>query len=114
MVGAFASGRILNPRTAHSQYMGGMIWGIGSALHEKTEIDPRASRYVNSNLADYMIPVNADIGEVRIPRLMRFHRRIEDSQGTHYDGLDEGGQSVHFFECGPFELHHDYLRLSTS
>jgi xanthine dehydrogenase YagR molybdenum-binding subunit len=66
MVGAFASGRILNPRTAHSQYMGGMIWGIGSAIHEQTEIDPRTSRYVNANLADYMIPVNADIGEVRI------------------------------------------------
>src|SRR6202453_3547932 len=66
MVGAFASGRILNPRTAHSQYMGGMIWGVGSAIHEQTEIDPRASRYVNANLADYMIPVNADIGEVRI------------------------------------------------
>ena len=39
MVGAFASGRIINPRTANSQYMGGMIWGIGSALHEQTEID---------------------------------------------------------------------------
>ena len=66
MVGAFASGRILNPRTAHSQYMGGMIWGIGSAIHEQTEIDPRASRYVNANLADYMIPVNADVGEVHV------------------------------------------------
>ena len=66
MVGAFASGRILNPRTAHSQYMGGMIWGIGSAIHEQTEIDPRTSRYVNSNLADYMIPVNADVGEVHV------------------------------------------------
>ena len=66
MVGAFASGRILNPRTAHSQYMGGMIWGVGSAIHEQTEIDPRASRYVNANLADYMIPVNADVGEVHV------------------------------------------------
>jgi xanthine dehydrogenase YagR molybdenum-binding subunit len=66
MVGAFASGRILNPRTAHSQYMGGMIWGVGSAIHEQTEIDPRAARYVNANLADYMVPVNADIGEVKI------------------------------------------------
>jgi xanthine dehydrogenase YagR molybdenum-binding subunit len=66
MVGAFASGRILNPRTAHSQYMGGMIWGICSAIHEQTEIDPRTSRYVNSNLADYMIPVNADVGEGHI------------------------------------------------
>jgi xanthine dehydrogenase YagR molybdenum-binding subunit len=66
MVGAFASGRIMNPRTAHSQYMGGMIWGIGSALHEQTEIDPRAARYVNANLADYMVPVNADVGEVHV------------------------------------------------
>jgi hypothetical protein len=44
----------------------GMIWGIGSAIHEQTEIDPRTSRYVNANLADYMIPVNADVGEVHI------------------------------------------------
>jgi xanthine dehydrogenase YagR molybdenum-binding subunit len=43
-----------------------MIWGIGSAIHEQTEIDPRTSRYVNANLADYMIPVNADVGEVHI------------------------------------------------
>lgn len=66
MVGAFAAGRIMNPRTAHSQYMGAMIWGVGSALHEATEIDPRNARYVNDNLADYMIPVNADIGAVDV------------------------------------------------
>ena len=66
MVGAFASGRIVNPRTAHSQYMGGMIWGIGSALHEQTEIDVIAARYVNTNLADYLIPVNADVASVTV------------------------------------------------
>ena len=66
MVGAFAAWRIMNPRTAHSQYMGGMIWGIGSALHEQTELDTLSARYVNTNLADYLIPVNADIGEVKI------------------------------------------------
>jgi xanthine dehydrogenase YagR molybdenum-binding subunit len=76
MVGAFASGRILNPRTAHSQYMGGMIWGVGSAIHEQTEIDPRASRYVNANLADYMIPVNADVGEVHIIMIRKRIRRL--------------------------------------
>jgi xanthine dehydrogenase YagR molybdenum-binding subunit len=42
-------GRILNRRTAHGQYMGGTIWGVGSVIHEQTEIDPRTSRYVNSN-----------------------------------------------------------------
>lgn len=65
-VGAFAAGRIVNPVTARSQLMGGMIWGISAALHEATEIDRRAARYVNKNLADYLIPVNADIGDVDV------------------------------------------------
>lgn len=66
IVGAFAGGRIINPRTAHSQLMGGMIWGISSALHEETELDLGAARYINDNLADYLVPVNADIGEVEV------------------------------------------------
>src|SRR5207237_2290735 len=66
IVGAFAAGRIMNTRTARSQLMGGMIWGIGSALHEATEIDPRNARYVNDNLADYLIPVNADIDQLEV------------------------------------------------
>jgi xanthine dehydrogenase YagR molybdenum-binding subunit len=66
IVGAFAAGRIMNPRTAHSQLMGGMIWGIGSALHEHTEIDKREARYMNNNLAEYLIPVQADIGQVDV------------------------------------------------
>ena len=66
MVGAFAAGRLMNTRIVHSQLMGGMIWGISSALHEVTEIDKRNARYVNDNLADYMVPVNADVEEVKI------------------------------------------------
>lgn len=66
MVGAFAAGRLMNTRTARSQYLGGMIWGVASALHEATEIDKRNARYINDNLADYMIPVNADVSEVDI------------------------------------------------
>jgi xanthine dehydrogenase YagR molybdenum-binding subunit len=66
IVGAFAAGRLMNTRTARSQYMGAMIWGISSALHEATEIDPRVARYVNDNLADYMIPVNADIQQLEV------------------------------------------------
>ena len=61
IVGAFAAGRIMNPRTAHSQLIGGTIWGIGSALHEHTEIDKREARYTNDNLAEYLIPVSAVI-----------------------------------------------------
>src|SRR5258707_10682615 len=66
IVGAFAGGRIMNERTARSQYMGGMIWGISSALHEATEIDHKRGRYINDNLADYLVPVNADIDKMEI------------------------------------------------
>ena len=63
-VGAYAAGNIVNPKTAKSQLMGGQIWGLSSALHEATEIDPRAARYTNADLAEYLIPVNADIEEI--------------------------------------------------
>ncbi|TPL78953.1 xanthine dehydrogenase family protein molybdopterin-binding subunit [Mesorhizobium sp. B2-3-13] len=66
VVGAFAAGRIMNTRTARSQLMGGMIWGIGQALHEATEIDRRNARYVNRDLQDYLVPVNADIKQVDV------------------------------------------------
>ena len=66
MVGAFAAGTIVNPLTAHSQYVGGMIWGLGAALEEKTEIDGRHARYVNDNLSEYHIPVNADVARVEV------------------------------------------------
>ena len=66
VVGAFAAGRLMNTRTARSQYMGGIIWGVSSALHEATEIDRREARYVNNSLADYLIPVNADIQNVDV------------------------------------------------
>jgi xanthine dehydrogenase YagR molybdenum-binding subunit len=66
MVGAFAAGHIMNPRTARSQLMGGLIWGMSSALHEATELDQRYARYVNDNLADYLLPVNADVPSVEV------------------------------------------------
>lgn len=66
IVGAFAAGRIVNERTARSQLMGGLIWGVSSALHEATEMDNRAARYTNMDLAEYMIPVNADVPEVDV------------------------------------------------
>jgi xanthine dehydrogenase YagR molybdenum-binding subunit len=66
LLGAFAAGRIMNPRTARSQLMGGLIWGMSSALHEATELDDRYARYVNDNLADYLVPVNADVPSVEV------------------------------------------------
>ena len=76
MVGAFASGRIMNPRTARSQLLGGMIGGVGSALLEATEIDRRSARYTNKNLADYEIPVNADINELEIIMLSETDTKV--------------------------------------
>jgi xanthine dehydrogenase YagR molybdenum-binding subunit len=64
--GAFAAGHIVNPKTAHSQLMGGLIWGVSSALHEATEMDLRTARYINDNFADYLVPVNADIEDVSV------------------------------------------------
>jgi xanthine dehydrogenase YagR molybdenum-binding subunit len=75
-VGAFAAGRIMNPLTARSQLMGGMIWGVSAALHEATEIDERTARYVNDNFADYLIPVNADIQTLDILLVPEVDREI--------------------------------------
>ncbi|MGK6353844.1 xanthine dehydrogenase family protein molybdopterin-binding subunit [Sphingomonas sp. DT-207] len=60
-LGAFAAGRIINERLARSQLLGGMIMGIGSGLHEESVVDPRHGQFVNRDLAEYHIPVHADI-----------------------------------------------------
>jgi xanthine dehydrogenase YagR molybdenum-binding subunit len=65
-VGAFDGGRILNEKTARSQYLGGIVWGISMALFEDTRFDARTARIMNANLADYLVPTNADIPDVDI------------------------------------------------
>jgi xanthine dehydrogenase YagR molybdenum-binding subunit len=64
LLGVFAGGRVLNPRTARSQLIGGMIGGIGMALLEETRIDARFGQFVNASLADYLVPVHADIRDI--------------------------------------------------
>jgi xanthine dehydrogenase YagR molybdenum-binding subunit len=61
VVGAFAAGRIINPRMVRSQLYGGMIWGVSFALHEHAVMDARSGRPMNPNLGEYHIPVNADV-----------------------------------------------------
>ncbi len=61
---ATAVGRIMNPKTSHSQEMGGVVWGIGMALQEATEIDHRYGRMMTTDLASYHVPVNLDVHEV--------------------------------------------------
>jgi xanthine dehydrogenase YagR molybdenum-binding subunit len=64
LVGAFAAGRVINPRMVRSQYYGGMIWGVSFALHEEAITDKRTGRIMNANLGEYHVPVNADIPSV--------------------------------------------------
>ncbi|MCA1514210.1 MULTISPECIES: xanthine dehydrogenase family protein molybdopterin-binding subunit [Bradyrhizobium] len=66
IVNAVAAGRILNTKTGRSQIMGGVVWGIGMALHEETVMDHRFGRIMNANIAEYHIPVNADVHDIDV------------------------------------------------
>jgi xanthine dehydrogenase YagR molybdenum-binding subunit len=66
MLGVFAAGRILNEKTARSQALGGMIWGVGSALHEEAVLDPRHGFFATHDLAQYHVPVHADIPAIEV------------------------------------------------
>jgi xanthine dehydrogenase YagR molybdenum-binding subunit len=66
VVSAIAAGRILNAKTASSQILGGVVWGIGMALHEETMIDEKLGRIMNANIAEYYVPVNADIHDIKV------------------------------------------------
>ena len=66
VVNAVAAGRILNSKTAHSQIMGGVVWGIGMALHEETQVDHALGRVMNANIAEYHVPVNADVHDIKV------------------------------------------------
>ncbi|HEX4552885.1 MAG TPA: xanthine dehydrogenase family protein molybdopterin-binding subunit, partial [Xanthobacteraceae bacterium] len=66
VVSAVAAGRILNTKTASSQIIGGVVWGIGMALHEETLLDHKFGRIMNANIAEYHVPVNADIHDIKV------------------------------------------------
>jgi xanthine dehydrogenase YagR molybdenum-binding subunit len=59
-------GRVMSPRTAASQVRGGVVWGIGATLREASEVDPRYGGFLNADLAEYVVPVNADIGSIDV------------------------------------------------
>ena len=66
MLSVIGAGRILNPKTARSQILGGMSWGIGAALMEQTLLDTQHGHFVNHDLAEYLMPVNADIAAMDV------------------------------------------------
>jgi xanthine dehydrogenase YagR molybdenum-binding subunit len=66
VVGAYGVGRVLNAKTARSQLIGGIVYGLGMALFERTAIDDRTGRYLNADLAEYLVPVNADVPDIDV------------------------------------------------
>jgi xanthine dehydrogenase YagR molybdenum-binding subunit len=66
VVNAVAGGRIISLKTAHSQIMGSVVWGIGMALHEETLVDHNFGRIMNANIAEYHVPVNADVQDIKV------------------------------------------------
>ena len=66
VVATYSIGRMLNAKTGRSQLEGGIVWGVSMALFEDSLLDPRYGRYVNNNLAEYHVPVNADIGRIDV------------------------------------------------
>ncbi len=88
MLGVFAAGRILNEKTARSQCLGGMTFGIGSALTEDLIHDPRTGRIVNHDLAEYHVPVNADVPQLEVVFLQE---RDIHANPIHAKGIGELG-----------------------
>jgi xanthine dehydrogenase YagR molybdenum-binding subunit len=66
LLGVFAAGRIINPKTARSQMLGGMTWGLSMALHEDSVVDPRFGHVVNHDFAEYHVAANADVGSIEV------------------------------------------------
>jgi xanthine dehydrogenase YagR molybdenum-binding subunit len=87
VVSAVAAGRILNRKTASSQILGGVVWGIGMALHEQTLIDHTLGRIMNANFAEYHVPVNADVHDIKVI----FIDEADDSNPLGIKGVGEIG-----------------------
>jgi xanthine dehydrogenase YagR molybdenum-binding subunit len=81
-------GRVVSPRTARSQVIGGVVWGIGAALRERSEVDPRFGGFLNADLAEYVVPVNADIGTIDVAFIDEPDARLND---VGVKGLGEVG-----------------------
>jgi xanthine dehydrogenase YagR molybdenum-binding subunit len=85
-VGAYDAGRIINPKTARSQAIGGIIWGVGQALLEQSETDPALGRFMNRNYSGYLVPTNADIPQLDVTFVGEFD---EEASPLGAKGLGE-------------------------
>src|ERR1700712_4169360 len=96
MLGVFTAGRILNAKTARSQAIGGMVFGVGAALHEELTLDPRFGHFVNHDLAEYHVPVHADIPAIEAVFLEELDDRSNPlkSKGIGELGICGAGASI--------------------
>jgi xanthine dehydrogenase YagR molybdenum-binding subunit len=96
MLGVFAAGRVLNAKTARSQAIGGMVFGVGAALHEGITLDPRFGYFVNRDLAEYLVPVHADIPAIDAVFLAELDDRSNPlkSKGIGELGICGAGASI--------------------
>jgi xanthine dehydrogenase YagR molybdenum-binding subunit len=76
VVGVYNAGRIINPKTARSQMTGGVVWGIGQALLERSEMDHQHGRFLSKNLAGYLVPVNADVPQIDVSFVDDFDDKV--------------------------------------
>jgi xanthine dehydrogenase YagR molybdenum-binding subunit len=83
IVASYGVGTVLNAKTARSQLIGGIVWGIGMALHEHALVDARTGRVLNANLAQYHVPVNADVGQIDVTFI--------DENDQHFNPLGAKG-----------------------
>jgi len=81
VVSAIAAGRVVNPKTAANQIVGGVVWGVGQALHEESQMDHQLGRFMNHSFAEYHIPVQADIGDVDVI-FVEEHDQIVNALGS--------------------------------
>ena len=96
MLGVFTAGRVLNAKTARSQAIGGMVFGLGAALHEEMMLDPRFGFYVNHDLAEYHVPVHADIPAIEAVFLAELDDKSNPlkSKGIGELGICGAGASI--------------------
>ena len=96
VVAAFAAGTILNPKTARSQFMGGLVWAIGMALQEHTVRDARTARVVTRDLADYHVPVNADIPPIDVIQIDEIDPHVNEigAKGIGEIGITGAGAAI--------------------
>jgi xanthine dehydrogenase YagR molybdenum-binding subunit len=91
MLGVFSCGRILNAKTARSQLIGGMIWGVSAALHEGAYPDPSHGSWVNGDLAEYLLPTHADIPDIEAIALEDFDEAANHLGSKGIGELGAGG-----------------------